>query len=91
MKQADLIERINLSTLVEKKLIANVLACLGDVVTEELEAGGEVTLPGLGKLVSVAKPARTGRNPSTGETIDIPASVVAKFKPAKALKDALNA
>ena len=90
MKQADLIDRINKATLVEKKLIVNVLDCLGDVVTDELEAGGEVTLPGLGKLVTIVRAARTGRNPSDGASLDIPETRAAKFKPAKALKDALN-
>ena len=50
------------------------------------------TLPGLGKLVLVNRAARMGRNPATGETIQIPAKRVVKFRVAKACKDAvLNA
>ncbi len=61
------------------------------VVVDELNAGNKVTLNGLGILEVVDKPARMARNPRTGEQIQVAASKVAKFKPAKALKDALNA
>jgi DNA-binding protein HU-beta len=47
------------------------------------------TLPGIGKLVLVNRKARTGRNPATGETIQIPAKRVVKFRVAKACKDAV--
>ena len=47
------------------------------------------TLPGLGKLVLVNRKARVGRNPATGETIQIPAKRVVKFRVAKACKDAI--
>jgi DNA-binding protein HU-beta len=47
------------------------------------------TLPGLGKLVLVNRKARTGRNPATGATIQIPAKRVVKFRVAKAAKDAI--
>jgi len=47
------------------------------------------TLPGIGKLVLVNRKARTGRNPATGETIQIPAKKVVKFRVAKAAKDAI--
>lgn len=47
------------------------------------------TIPGVGKLVKVQRKARKGRNPATGETIDIPAKTVLKFRIAKAAKDAI--
>ena len=47
------------------------------------------TLPGIGKLVLRDRPARLGRNPKTGETIQIPAKRVVKFRVAKAAKDAI--
>jgi DNA-binding protein HU-beta len=47
------------------------------------------TLPGIGKLVLVDRKARVGRNPATGETIQIPAKKVVKFRVAKACKDAI--
>jgi DNA-binding protein HU-beta len=52
------------------------------------DPGDELTLPGIGKLVVVAKAARTARNPGTGAEIAIAAHNVVKFRPAKELKDA---
>jgi DNA-binding protein HU-beta len=52
-------------------------------------AGEGFTIPGLGKLVKVDRAARTGRNPSTGEEIQIAAKKVLKFRVAKAAKDAI--
>lgn len=61
-----------------------------DVVSDELAAGGEVALAGFGKFSVSHRAARQGRNPSTGETIDIAASKAAKFSAASALKKRLN-
>ncbi len=55
----------------------------------EAKSSGEFTLPGLGKLVKKQRSARTGRNPATGETIQIPAKTVVKFRVAKAAKDSI--
>jgi len=52
-------------------------------------AGEGFTIPGLGKLVKVDRAARMGRNPATGETIQIAAKTVLKFRIAKAAKDAI--
>jgi DNA-binding protein HU-beta len=53
------------------------------------EAKNSFTLPGLGKVVLVQRKARTGRNPQTGETINIPAKEGVKFRVAKAAKEAI--
>ncbi len=53
------------------------------------EAKNSFTIPGLGKLVLVQRNARMGRNPATGETIQIPAKKVVKFRIAKVAKDAI--
>lgn len=53
----------------------------------ELHASGEVTLPGLGKLKRKVRPARQGRNPKTGETIQVAEKTVVRFKAAKQLLD----
>ena len=52
-------------------------------------AKNSFTIPGLGKLVLVNRKARVGRNPATGESINIPAKRVVKFRVAKAAKDAI--
>jgi len=58
-------------------------------ITAAAQKGDEVSLPGFGKFKVQNKPARTGRNPSTGAAIQIAASKKLVFQPAKALKDAL--
>ncbi|MCW3032706.1 MAG: DNA-binding protein HU-beta [Solirubrobacteraceae bacterium] len=59
-------------------------------VSDELASGGEVSLAGFGKFSVSQRAARQGRNPSTGETIQIGASKAAKFSAASALKKRLN-
>jgi DNA-binding protein HU-beta len=61
-----------------------------EVVSSELASGGEVALAGFGKFSVSHRAARQGRNPSTGETIQISASKAAKFSAASALKKRLN-
>ena len=61
-----------------------------DAISDELAAGGEVSLAGFGKFSVSQRAARTGRNPSTGQTIQIAASKAAKFSAASALKKRLN-
>lgn len=75
---------------VNKADAAAFLDSLSIITTTTLEAGGEVPLPGLGKLSVSARAAREGRNPRTGETIQIAASRKLKFAPTKALKDAVK-
>jgi DNA-binding protein HU-beta len=59
-------------------------------VADELASGGEVALAGFGKFSVSHRAARQGRNPATGETINIAASKAAKFSAASALKNRLN-
>jgi DNA-binding protein HU-beta len=61
-----------------------------EVVSDELAAGGEVALAGFGKFSVSQRAARQGRNPSTGQTIQISASKAPKFSAASALKKRLN-
>ena len=67
------------------------LNCLCKVVADELAAGGEVPLPHIGKLQVRDVAARTGRNPATGEPIEIPAKRKVALVVAKAMKDTLAA
>src|SRR4051794_23224693 len=61
-----------------------------DAITSELQNGGEVAVSGFGKFSVSDRAAREGRNPATGETIQIAASKAAKFSAASALKKQLN-
>lgn len=71
----------------KKKVVAEIFAELAAVAYKE--APNQFTIPGIGKLVLVQRKARQGRNPATGETIQIPAKKVVKFKVAKAAKEAI--
>ncbi|AEF22585.1 MULTISPECIES: HU family DNA-binding protein [Pseudomonadaceae] len=73
-----------------KTTVRAALDQLSEIVSDALENGGEITLPGIGKLKVSERPARTGRNPQTGKAIEIAAKKVVKFVPAKALTDAVN-
>ncbi len=73
-----------------KATVRALLEQLGEIVSDTLEHGDELTLPGIGKLKVGERPARTGRNPQTGASIEIAAKKVVKFVPAKSLSDALN-
>ena len=61
-----------------------------DTISEALEAGEKVAIHGFGTFEMSSRAARKGRNPQTGETLEIKASKKPRFKPGKALKDALN-
>jgi DNA-binding protein HU-beta len=72
---------------ITKKQAAAALDGLAKLAYKNAKTG--FTVPGLGKLVLVNRKARKGRNPATGETIQIPAKRVVKFRVAKACKDAI--
>ena len=61
-----------------------------DSIISSLKSGGEVSIAGLGIFSTKMRPARQGRNPRTGESIQIPAMRVPKFRAAKALKEAVR-
>lgn len=63
---------------------------LGDIMAAELLGGGEISLPNVGKLVVIDTKARKGRNPRTGETINIPAGKRVSFRITKALKESFK-
>lgn len=71
----------------EKKEVKAFLDHLTALVDEQMRAGGEVPLKGLGKFKVQHRKARVGRNPLTGQEIQIAAKTVAKFTMAKQLKD----
>ena len=73
-----------------KKEAEAALKAFVDVVTEELAQKEKIQLVGFGTFETSVRPEREGRNPRTGETMKIAESVVPKFKPGKALKDAVN-
>ena len=92
MNRTELIDAIakKMDNSVTKKDLEATLKSLVEVVTEELAKKEKIQLVGFGTFETSVRPAREGRNPRTGETMKIAESVVPKFKPGKALKDAVN-
>ena len=91
MNKSELIEALASKAEVSKKTAAAVLEAFIDTITEELAKKEKVTLVGFGTFETRERAARTGKNPRTGETLKIAASVAPAFKAGKALKDAVNA
>jgi DNA-binding protein HU-beta len=72
-----------------KKAASSVIDEMAVLAIAETKKAGAFTFPGIGKLVLVKRKARMGRNPATGEPINIPAKTVVKMRVAKACKDAI--
>lgn len=89
MNTADLVDRVAGDSKLTKAQAKEIVDGLLAGVRDALAKGEEVNLPGFGKFKVQDKPARTGRNPSTGATIQIAASKKISFAAAKALKDAV--
>lgn len=90
MNKADIINKVHEDLGVTKadaeKAVETMLSCIVD----SLVAGQEVSIAGLGIFSAKMRNKRTARNPRTGETIEVPAMRVPKFRAAKALKDAVK-
>ena len=90
MKKQELIEAMASAMDSSEELANSALDAFINTVTEALKKKDEIRLVGFGTFCSSVRKAKTGRNPKTGASIEIPESVQPKFKAAKALKDALN-
>lgn len=90
MKKAELIEKIAAETGMTKKDVNAVCDALVATIADVMAADDSIQLAGFGTFASKSRAARTGRNPQTGATIEIPASRQASFSASKALKDKLN-
>jgi len=90
MNKAELIEAVASATDLSKADATRSVDAVIDTITETLRKGDSVTLVGFGTFEVRARAARAGRNPQTGETIQIKASNSPAFKAGKAFKDAVN-
>ncbi len=90
MNKTDLIDYIADSADLSKSAAARAIEAMISAVTASLKKDDNVTLVGFGTFSVSKRAARSGRDPRTGEAIQIEAAIVPKFKPGKALKDALN-
>ena len=90
MNKSELVVALAQKAELSKKDAEKAVISFVELVTETLKAGDKVQLVGFGTFESKARPARTARNPRTGEELKIAASKTAAFKVGKALKDSLN-
>lgn len=90
MNKTELVDAIAASAGLTKKDAEKAVKAFTEVVGKELKKGGKVQLVGFGTFEVAKRAARVGRNPQTGAEMKIKASKAPKFKPGKALKDAVN-
>jgi DNA-binding protein HU-beta len=90
MNKLDLIAAVAQETDISKAKATEVVEAVFGAIEKSLKAKEEVRLVGFGTFVTAARDASKGRNPRTGEEIDIPASNSVRFKAGKTLKDAVN-
>ena len=90
MNKTELVAAMAEQTNLSKKDAEAALKAFIDVVSEELKKGEKVQLVGFGTFEVSERAAREGRNPQTGETMEIKASKTPKFKAGNALKDMMN-
>jgi DNA-binding protein HU-beta len=90
MNKQDLAAAVADSTNLTKADASKAVDAIFDVITQTLKKGDDVRLAGFGTFRVAKRAARTGRNPQTGATINIPASKQPKFSAGKGLKDVVN-
>jgi len=90
MNKSELIEAIAAASDLPKAVAGRALDAMTDTITTALTEEDQVVLVGFGTFSVKDRAARTGRNPQTGEPIEIAAAKIPSFKPGKALKDAVN-
>ena len=90
MTRSELCARVAARSSLSKAETAAALGALTSTIADALTQGEPVTVAGFGKFQARSRATCQGRNPRTGEPVDVPASRAPSFKAAKALRDALN-
>ncbi|HOE15365.1 MAG TPA: HU family DNA-binding protein [Candidatus Paceibacterota bacterium] len=90
MKKEDLVELVHAKTQMTKKEAEDIINGIFDSIAKALKKGEDTAISGFGIFTVKSKAARVGINPKTGEKINIAAKKVAKFRPAKALKELIK-
>ena len=90
MNKSELVDSIAAHADIPKAVAGRALDAMIESICGALKEGDQVALVGFGTFLVKERAARTGRNPQTGEPIQIKAAKVPSFKPGKALKDAVN-
>ena len=87
MSQSEVYNHFAEKTGMKRAQVKEIFEELANLAMREVKSNGEFVLPGFGKLVLSERKAREGRNPQTGDTIQIPAKTTLKFRVGKSLKD----
>lgn len=90
MNKTELINEVAKDAQISKEAAAEAVEAMFNHITSALKSGDTVRIVGFGNFQVAQRKASNGRNPRTGETVEIPASKVPKFRAGKALKDAVN-
>ena len=90
MNKEDLVKLVSEKTGITKKAAEQAQKSVIEVFSSTLEKGESISLVGFGSFKVVERAAREGRNPNTGEKIQIPATKAVKFTPSKALKERIR-
>ena len=90
MNKAELVAAIAEKTDMTKAAAEEALKATIEVISDQLACGDAITLIGFGTFKVARREARTGRNPQTGASIDIPEKNVVKFSPGKSLEESVN-
>ena len=89
MTQSEVINHFAEKFDLKRAQVKEIFDELANLAGNEVKSNGEFALPGFGKLVRSERKAREGRNPATGETIQIPAKTTLKFRVGKGMKDSI--
>jgi len=90
MNKAELAEEVSNQTGLTKKTSRQAVGAITSVISDGLARGERVTLIGFGTFWVMERKARRGRNPQTGQTIQVPAKKVPRFRPGKGLRKAVK-
>lgn len=90
MTKADLIEEISQAAEMSRKDSELIVETVFGSIVQSLKSGDKIEIRGFGSFRTRERKPRTGRNPKTGERVDVPAKKIPYFKPSKELKDVVN-
>lgn len=91
LKTAEVYEKLAARTNLQRREVEKLIESLEDLITEQIKNGIEVVFTGFGSFLAKERKSRKGVNPKTGEAMQIPGVMIAKFKAGKNLKEALKA
>jgi integration host factor subunit beta len=90
MTKAELVDEVAHAVQLTKKQAETIVNIVFDSIVESLRAGQKIELRGFGSFRLRSRKSRTGRNPKTGEKVDVPSKKIPYFKPGKELKELIN-